>query len=89
MYRGLIKAGWHPEDARQVLPTATKSQIIMTANFREWRHVFGLRCAPNARWEIRRVMVNLLGDVQQRIPVIFDDFKISEDGQSATLKKGE
>ncbi len=73
MYRGLRKADWLPEDARQVLPTAIKAQIVMTANFREWRHVFKLRTAPNAHWEIRQVMTNLLNDVKQRIPVMFDD----------------
>ena len=86
MYRGLRKAGWVPQDARQVLPTAIKSQIVMTANFREWRHVFRLRCAPDAHWEIRRVMVNLLKDVQKRVPVIFDDFEIDEEKIIARLK---
>lgn len=86
MYRGLRKAGWVPEDARQVLPTGIKSQIVITTNFREWRHIFKMRCARSAHWEIRRVMLNLLRDVQQRIPVIFDDFVISEDGQSAMLR---
>jgi thymidylate synthase (FAD) len=86
MYRGLRKAGWVPEDARQVLPTAIKSQIVITANFREWRHIFKLRCDKRAHWEIRQAMVNLLKDVQKIIPVIFDDFEISADGQSAKLK---
>jgi intein/homing endonuclease len=73
MYRGLRKIGWVPQDARQVLPIGVKSQIVMTANFREWRHVFKLRKSPNAHWEIRRVMTNLLEDVKPRVPVIFDD----------------
>lgn len=88
MYRGLRKAGWHTQDARQVLPIGIKAQIVITTNFREWRHIFGLRCSHRAHWEIRRVMVNLLREVQERIPVIFDDFEISEDGQTATLKEG-
>jgi len=84
-YRGLRNSGWEPQDARQVLPIGIKSQIVMTTNFREWRHVFKLRCSRRAHWEIRRVMMNLLIEVQKRIPVIFDDFQISEDGQSATM----
>ncbi len=83
MYRGLREKGWVPQDARQVLPIGIKAQIVITANFREWRHIFSLRCGSAAHWEIRRVMVNLLRDAQKRIPVIFDDFEISEDGQSA------
>jgi len=85
MYRELRGAGWPPEDARQVLPIGIKSQIVMTCNFREWRHVFALRCSRRAHWEIRRVMTNLLSEIQERIPVIFDDFQINQDGQSAIL----
>lgn len=73
MYRGLLAAGWHYQDARQILPIGIKSQIIVTANFREWRHIFRLRTAVNAHWEIRRVMTNLLHDVKAMVPVIFDD----------------
>ncbi len=86
MYRGLRKAGWPTQDARQVLPIGIKSQIVVTTNFREWRHIFKMRTPPTAHWEIRRVMVNLLKDVQKRVPVIFDDFEITEDGKSAKLK---
>jgi thymidylate synthase (FAD) len=80
MYRGLRKAGWVPQDARQTLPIGIKAQIVATANFREWRHIFTLRCSPGAHWEIRRVMTNLLKEVKKRIPVVFDDFEISEEG---------
>jgi len=86
MYRGLRKAGWMPQDARQVLPTGIKAQIVMTANLREWRHIFKMRCAVDAHWEIRKVMVDLLKEVQQKVPVVFDDFKIAEDGQSAAVE---
>jgi len=73
-YQGLREAGWVPEDARQVLPTATKADIVMTANFREWRHVFEQRTQKPAHWEIRGVMVKLLEELKQTIPVIFEDF---------------
>ena len=75
MYRGLRKADWIPEDARQILPIGIKSQIVITTNFREWRHVFKLRINPGAHWEIRRVMMNLLQEVREKVPVIFDDIK--------------
>jgi thymidylate synthase (FAD) len=85
MYRGLRSAGWIPQDARQILPTGIKAQIVVTANFREWRHIFKLRCAPNAHWEIREAMLNLLKDVAKRIPVVFDDFQINEKDKTARL----
>jgi thymidylate synthase (FAD) len=73
MYRGLRAADWIPEDARQILPIGIKSQIVVTANFREWKHMFQLRTNPRAHWEIRRVMTNLLEEVKEKIPVIFDN----------------
>ena len=85
MYRGLRSAGWVPQDARQILPIGIKAQIVVTANFREWRHIFKLRCAANAHWEIREVMFNLLKDVQKMIPVVFDDFQINEKDKTAKL----
>jgi thymidylate synthase (FAD) len=85
MYKGLRQAGWVPQDARQLLPTGLNSQIVVTANLREWRHIFKMRCAPDAHWEIRDVMVKLLKEVKQKVPVLFDDFVLSEDGLSATL----
>lgn len=75
MYRGLRKADWIPQDARQVLPIGIKSQIVITCNFREWRHIFKLRTASGAHWEIRRVMLNLLNEVKKKLPIIFDDIK--------------
>lgn len=78
MYKGLLAAGWHYQDARQVLPIGITAQIVVTANFREWRHIFRLRTAPDAHWEIRRVMTNLLKEVKERVPVVFDDIRAGE-----------
>lgn len=73
-YRALRKGGWASEDARQMLPIGVKSQIEVTANWREWRHIFRMRTGKRAHWEIRAVMVRLLREVKELIPVIFDDF---------------
>ena len=43
-YKELRSLGWRPEQAREVLPNSLKTEIVMTANFREWMHVFTLRC---------------------------------------------
>jgi len=76
-YRALRKAGWHPQDARQILPIGIKSQIVVTANFREWRHIFTLRCDKSAHWEIRYVLCELLEELKSIIPAIFDDFELA------------
>jgi thymidylate synthase ThyX len=73
MYFGLLEFGESPQIARSVLPTCLKTEIVMTANFREWRHVFKLRCAKAAHPQIRELMFGLLKEVNTNIPVIFED----------------
>ncbi|MBD3185665.1 FAD-dependent thymidylate synthase [Candidatus Bathyarchaeota archaeon] len=72
-YMGLIEAGTPAEIARGVLPIDVKTEIVITANLREWRHIFTLRCSPAAHPNIRHVMGELLNEFKSRIPVIFDD----------------
>lgn len=76
-YRALRKDGWLPEDARQILPTGLVADIVVTANFREWRHIFEMRTQKAAHWEIRDVMGRLLVKTQQLVPSVFDDFQLS------------
>ncbi len=73
-YRALRKNGWVPEDARQILPNAINADIVVSANLRQWQHIFKMRAQRVAHWEIRQVMGDLLRKVQQIIPVIFEDF---------------
>jgi thymidylate synthase (FAD) len=82
-YRALRRAGWYPEDARQLLPIGLKAELVVTANFRQWRHIFELRTNQRAHWEIRYVLGNLLTELKNLVPVIFEDFV--EDGKD---KKG-
>lgn len=81
VYRELRDMGWKPEDARQVLPNALKSEIVVKANMREWRKIFELRTSTFAHWEIRKVMVDLLKYCKNNIPIIFDDFYIYEQNE--------
>lgn len=75
-YRSLIKRGWKSEDARQVLPIATKAQIVTSCNLWEWHYIFEKRTARPAHWEIRRVMCNLLARLKKMddCASVFDDF---------------
>jgi thymidylate synthase (FAD) len=56
-YDKLLEAGVAPEDARFVLPNAAATEVVVTANFREWRHVLALRGHAAAQWEIRRLAI--------------------------------
>lgn len=76
-YFELLTLGASPEQARGVLPNAIKTEIVVTTNLREWRHILKMRTSPRAHPQIRHIMVALLKELKQQIPVIFDD--ISED----------
>ena len=75
-YNSLREKGWRPEQAREVLPNSLKTEIVMTANLREWRHVFNLRCSNKAHPQIRELMRPCLKDFQLTFPVFFNDIKI-------------
>jgi len=72
-YLQLIALGARPEEARTVLPNSLKTELIMTCNFREWRHIFDLRCSRAAHPQMRELLFPFLDELSERIPVIFDD----------------
>lgn len=77
-YFKLIELGAKAQEARDVLPNSTKTEIVMTANLREWRHFFTLRTAYAAHPQMREIAIPLLREFQKRIPVVFDDIEVSE-----------
>jgi thymidylate synthase (FAD) len=62
-----------PEDARFFLPNAAKTELMMTANFREWRHIIQLRTSPAAQWEIAEVARRVLQELTIIAPYVFGD----------------
>jgi len=54
-YGEMLEAGIPGEDARFVMPNATRTNLIMTANLRSLIHMSGLRLCTMAQWEIRRL----------------------------------
>lgn len=72
MYFQLLNNGSTPEIARSVLPTCTKTELIVTANLREWKHIFEMRCSEAAHPDVRKIMIPLREEFRKRIPVIFD-----------------
>lgn len=74
-YLTLLKMGAKPEEAREVLPNATKTKMRITANVREWRHIFQLRASSHADARIREVMRPLLEEFVQKWPVLFEDIE--------------
>jgi thymidylate synthase (FAD) len=63
--------------ARAVLPNATETRIVVTGNYRAWRHFIALRASEHADVEIRELAVECLRQLQGVAPNVFGDFKIS------------
>lgn len=74
-YFKLLNEGLLPQEARAVLPNSTKTEVIVKANYREWRHILKLRTDRKAHPDMRHLMIPLLNDLKARIPVIFDDIE--------------
>lgn len=72
-YFDLLEWGCSPQEARAVLPNSLKTEIMMTANIREWRHFLKLRTSPAAHPQMREVADMLLEQVNFILPVFFDD----------------
>jgi thymidylate synthase (FAD) len=86
-YAELEKLGIRNEDARFVLPNAVESIIVVTANFRQWRHIIELRGNPCAQWEIRRMAIEVLKVLKTHAPAAFEDLAIDEQEQVVTRAK--
>lgn len=86
-YEKLMGMGVPREDARFVLPNATATEIIMTANFREWRHVLALRGHAAAQWEIRRLAIAILRELKREAPATFADFEIDDAKETINVVK--
>lgn len=77
-YFNLLNYGCTPEEARAVLPNSLKTELVMTANLREWRHFFNLRAlnkTGKAHPQMLEVTQPLLKTLKEIIPIIFDDLE--------------
>jgi len=74
-YIELLKGEWTPQQARSVLPNSLKTEIVVTANLREWRTIFKQRTSNAAHPQMRELMCPLLEELKQKLPVIFNDIK--------------
>lgn len=72
-YKDLRQLGWSPQQAREVLPNALKTEIVMTCNLREWRHFFTLRADKAAHPQMRALATDMLKGFNKAIPILFED----------------
>ena len=81
-YFVMLEAGHTPQEARSVLPNSLKTELVMTANLREWRSFFKLRTSKAAHPQIREVAIPLLEELKELIPVVFDDITYEKEGEA-------
>ena len=74
-YFDLLKRGVAAQTARSVLPTCLKTEIVMTANFREWRHFITLRSSLAAHPQIRIIAELIWGNLMAYAPNVFEDLR--------------
>lgn len=80
-YLAMLACGCAPQEARAVLPNSLKTEIVMTANLREWRHFLKLRAVGTTgkpHPQMQEVAIPLLKELQATIPIVFDDLVVSE-----------
>ena len=73
LYNAMVTEGIPEEDARFIIPQGITCKLIMTANARELRHFFSLRCCNRAQWEIRELANEMLRQCKEVAPVLFAD----------------
>lgn len=74
-YQKLREYGIKKEDARMVLPNSATTDIVMSANMRQWRNILKLRLEKSAQWEIRDMAEDILAILSEHAPNVFYDFK--------------
>ncbi len=85
MYEEMLSAGVPKEDARYILPGGITSEIVLSANFREWRHICTVRCNPRAQWEIRGICLDILRILKKEAPIVFWDMEIDDENNCVKL----
>ena len=74
-----VELGAPPEEARGILPNDLKTEIVMTCNVREWRHVFSERLLnTHAHPQIRKLMYPLFLELNEKLPALFGDMVLEE-----------
>lgn len=74
-YKSLIYSGWKPQQARSVLPNSLKTELVMTCNLAQLRHVLSERLTEKAHPQMIELMGLLLDSVKSEFYPVFEDFK--------------
>ena len=78
-YMQMKKLNATTDMCRNLLPHSTAAEYTMTANIREWKHIFNLRANNHVHPAIRAVMIPLLKYFKEQMPEIFDEIPYDEE----------
>lgn len=81
-YKSLLYHEWRPEQAREVLPNSLKTEIVVTANYREWRHILKLRAIGTTgkpHPQMQALMLPVLKEFKEKLPALFGDLEVKSD----------
>ena len=87
IYRAYSEKGSYKEDVRFIIPSASKTNITITANPREFRHIFGQRCDSAAQWEIQDVSWAMLSSAKLIAPTIFKTLDLPACKESSAVER--
>ena len=82
---GTLRRKQARQAARSVLPNATETRIVVTGNYRAWRHFIAMRASEHADVEIRALAVECLRQLQKAAANVFNDFEISRLGDGTEV----
>ncbi len=84
LYAKLLARGVPKEDARYVLPLGIETRLVLSANFRELRHILRLRLSPQAQWEIRELCRRMWELLYAHAPSCFEDLRPLAQGKEGS-----
>lgn len=86
-YVEMSNLGATPDQLRMLLPHSTAAEVTMTANIREWKHIFSLRCTNHTHPAVEQLMIPLLLKFKKEMPEIFENIKYDEAFDKAKYAK--
>jgi thymidylate synthase (FAD) len=78
-YLEMVRLGCSAQQARSVLPNSLKTEVVVSANPREWRHIFTTRTHRDAHPDMVASMRPVLREFRARWPVLFNDVGTLDD----------
>ena len=77
-YGEMLRYRATPQEARQCLNLSVATEFCYKTNLREWHEILRLRTDKAAHPQMRAMMIPLLNEMKQRVPVVFDDIEVKE-----------